>query len=241
MRPTATASTATTLGLHARNRGAGYIDLDLRPAKRRWNLSAGAREEVFSGGAQAVFAPQLSGSLRLTSQLKLRSSAGYGFRIPTYTDLYYSDPTTIGNPNLKPESAWSGDAGADWAPSTRLSLSVTGFYSRQHDAIDYVRANSTQKWQAVNLSGLHFAGVESTLTWAPPRSQSVSISWTGSLRRAERPQWPSVRVCLQLSCPEHSCRLDHSPRPRLRHQQHGAACSALSAIRLPRMERRPHP
>jgi iron complex outermembrane receptor protein len=170
--------TSFALGIHARNRGAGYIDLDLRPAKKRWNLSAGAREEIFSGGAQA-FAPQLSGSLRVTRQLKLRASSGYGFRIPTYTDLYYSDPTTIGNPNLKPESAWSGDGGVDWVPSTRLCLSVTGFYSRQHDAIDYVRANPTVKWQAVNLSGLRFSGVESTFTWIPTRSQSVNISWTG--------------------------------------------------------------
>ena len=167
------------LGLHARNRGAGYIDLDLRPAKKRWNLSAGAREEIFSGGAKAAFAPQLSGSLRITDALKLRASGGYGFRIPTYTDLYYSDPTTIGNPNLKPESAWSGDGGVDWVPSTRVSLSVSGFYSRQHDAIDYVRSNATQKWQAVNLSGLRFTGVESTFTWIPAKAQTVRIAWTG--------------------------------------------------------------
>ena len=101
------------LGIHARNRGAGYVDVDVRPAKRRWSLSAGAREEIFSGGAQAVFSPELAGNFRVANSLKLRASAGYGFRIPTYTDLYYSDPSTLGNPNLKPESAWSGDAGAD--------------------------------------------------------------------------------------------------------------------------------
>ena len=126
------------LGIHARNRGAGYVDLDLRPAKQRWSLSAGAREEIFSGGAQAVFSPELAGSFRVANSLKLRASGGYGFRIPTYTDLYYSDPSTLGNPNLKPESAWSGDGGADWTPSAKLTLSVTGFYSQQHDTIDYV-------------------------------------------------------------------------------------------------------
>src|SRR5580698_5133992 len=41
---------SNNLGLHARNRGAGYADLDLRPAKKRWSLSVGAREEIFSGG-----------------------------------------------------------------------------------------------------------------------------------------------------------------------------------------------
>src|SRR4029079_111133 len=62
---------SNNLGVHARNRGAGYVDLDLRPAKRAFNLSVGAREEFFSGNVDPVFAPQLSGSLRLPHQLKL--------------------------------------------------------------------------------------------------------------------------------------------------------------------------
>ncbi len=177
------------LGIHARNRGAGYADLDLRPAKSRWNLSVGAREELLSGGPQAVFSPHLAGSLRLTNQLKLRAGGGYGFRLPTYTDLYYSDPATIGNANLKPESAWSGEGGADWAPMRRLTLSATGFYNRQHDTIDYVQAPShsvpllpawcpINTWCAVNLSGLHFAGVESSATWMAAKGQTVQLAWT---------------------------------------------------------------
>ena len=176
---------SNNLGVHTRNRGAGYLDLDIRPAKRRWTLSIGAREEVFSGSIDPVFAPQLAGSLRLPHQFKLRASSGYGFRIPTYTDLYYSDPSTTGNPGLKPESAWSLDAGVDWNPSEKLSISITGFYSRQHDAIDYVRQSPADKWHATNLSGLRFAGVESAATWIPAKSQRVQIAWT-SLNGAQR-------------------------------------------------------
>jgi iron complex outermembrane receptor protein len=169
---------SNNLGRHARNHGAGYLDLDLRPAKRRWSLS-GLREELFSSTSQWVLSPHLAASLRLTDKLKLRSSGGYGFRIPTYTDLYYSDPATAGNPNLKPESAWSGDGGVDWAPSNRLTLSATGFYSRQHDTIDYVRANASVPWQAENLSGLHFAGAEASATWLPAKRQKIEMAWTG--------------------------------------------------------------
>jgi len=168
---------SNNLGDHARNRAAGYADLDLRPARNRWSLSAGMREEGFSGGRMA-FAPHLAGLLRLADSLKLRASGGYGFRIPTYTDLYYSDPTTIGNATLKPESAWSGDLGADWAVAKTLEISATGFYTRQHDAIDYVRENAADKWKAVNLSGLRFSGVESRLTWRPMPSQKVQVAWT---------------------------------------------------------------
>jgi outer membrane cobalamin receptor len=180
---------SNNLGLHARNRGAGYVDFDWKPAKQRWNLSAGLREELFSGGFQSVLSPHLAGSLRLTDKLKLRSTGGYGFRIPTYTDLYYTDPATVGNPNLKPESAWSGDGGMDWIPSSRLSISATGFYSRQHDTIDYVRGatlpNSllppgcpANTWCADNLNGLHFAGVESSANWVPLKGQRVQVGWT---------------------------------------------------------------
>jgi iron complex outermembrane receptor protein len=184
---------SNNLGLHARNRGAGYVDLDLRPAKSRWNLSAGAREELLSGGLQSVISPHLAGSYRLTDKLKLRASGGYGFRLATYTDLYYSDPATHGNSQLKPESAWSGEGGADWSPFSRLSISATGFYSRQHDTIDYLRyltatppANSalpascpTDTWCAVNLSGLYFAGAEASATLVPAKGQKLQLAWTG--------------------------------------------------------------
>jgi iron complex outermembrane receptor protein len=179
---------SNNLGIHARNRGAGYVDVDLRPAKKRWSLSVGAREEIFSGGGKGVFSPELAGSLRVANSLKLRASGGYGFRIPTYTDLHYSDPATLGNVNLKPESAWSGDAGADWTPSSKLTLSATGFYSQQHGTIDYVKSATVPNvylpagcpaniWCADNLNGLHFFGVETTLTWIPRKSQTVRIAW----------------------------------------------------------------
>jgi outer membrane cobalamin receptor len=181
--------TSDALGIHARNRGAGYVDLDWNPPNRRWSLSLGAREEIFSGGAQTVFSPELAATFRLQEKLKLRASGGYGFRVPTYTDLYYSDPATRGNPSLKPESAWSADAGADWAPSARVTLSVTGFYSQQHDTIDYVKSPTVPNpylppncpaniWCAANLNGLHFTGIESAFTWIPAKSQSVRIAWT---------------------------------------------------------------
>jgi iron complex outermembrane receptor protein len=202
------------LGLHARNRGAGYVDLDLRPAKSRWNLSAGLREELFSGGPQSALSPHLAASLRLAHQLKIRASGGYGFRIPTYTDLYYSDPATQGNAKLKPESAWSGEAGADWAPSSRFSLSATGFYNRQHDTIDYVRAASPSPllppgcpvsvWCAANLSGLHFAGAESSMTWLPVKGQVVRVAWTGLI--GTQPPMPGLESEYALNYPVENLR-----------------------------------
>jgi iron complex outermembrane receptor protein len=167
---------SNNLGRHGRNRSAGYLDVDFL-ATDHWTLSTGLREEVLSGG-QVVTSPMLAGSLSLRPSLKLRSSAGYGFRLPTYTDLYYSDPTTLGNPNLKPESDWNFDGGADWYPSTHTAASVTLFYSRQHDTIDYVRAAATDPWQASNLDRIRFTGIESSLAFRPTETQEIKLGLT---------------------------------------------------------------
>ena len=47
----------------------------------------------------------------LTSGIKIRASVSRAFRLPTFTDLYYHDPANRGSPDLRPESAWSYEAG----------------------------------------------------------------------------------------------------------------------------------
>ena len=167
---------STNLGQHGRNRGAGYAAVEwLQPA--RGSLSLGAREEVFSGG-RSVFSPMISATRWLSQKTTLHASVGHGFRIPTYLDLYYSDPSTLGNPNLKPESAWNFDAGVNWFPNAKVAATVTAFYSRQHDTIDYTRASDADPWQASNLPGVQFKGVEASVTWQPRLTERLMLSWT---------------------------------------------------------------
>lgn len=173
---TADRITSTNLGQHARNRGAGYAAVEwMKPAYG--SLSIGGREEVFSGGP-SVFSPTAAVTRWVSSTATLHASVGYGFRIPTYLDLYYSDPTTIGNPNLKPESAWSYEGGLNWYPTPRVATTLTAFLSSQKNTIDYTRVSSAEPWQASNLPGLHFTGVEAAVEWAPDHGPQAKLSWT---------------------------------------------------------------
>lgn len=167
---------SNNLGKHARNWGSGYVDLDLRSWKRG-TLSVGTREEIISGGYD-VFSPTAAASYWIRPALKARASIGYGFRLPTYTDLYYSDPTTVGNSKLKPESTWDYEGGFDWYPRGSLAASITGFYSPQTNFIDYVRTSPTALWHATNLNGFAFAGTDASLNWQVNHSQQVNLSWT---------------------------------------------------------------
>jgi iron complex outermembrane receptor protein len=117
-------------------------------------------------------------TLWLSSAIATHASVGYGFRIPTYLDLYYKDPSTLGNPNLKPEVAWNYEAGVSWYPNPRLAATVTVFYSQQKDTIDYTRGSTADPWQASNLPGMHFLGVEEALDWRMHKNQHAKLSWT---------------------------------------------------------------
>jgi iron complex outermembrane receptor protein len=167
---------SNNLGDHARNREAIYANFDFR-VLRRFSLSAGAREELFSGGTSRL-SPAVAGGVTLRSSLRLRASASRGFRLPSYTDLYYSDPANQGNALLKPESAWSLDAGADWTPSSRFSLATTFFQRWDRNVIDYVQSASAQPYKATNIDRLHFTGIEAHADFRLPGQQDVQLAYT---------------------------------------------------------------
>ena len=87
------------------------------------------------------------------------ANLGYTYRIPTYTDLYYSDRTTTGNENLKPEEALATELGIHFNnPSFRFY--AVYFDRRAENLIDYVKTVEESKWEATNIQVLNTRGIE---------------------------------------------------------------------------------
>ena len=191
---------SNNLGHHSRNREAGYVNLDLQSFHRVF-LSVGAREEIFSGG-NAQFAPTIASGIWLRKGLRLRASASRAFRLPTYTDLYYRDPANLGNPFLKPESAWDFEGGPEWNPGGRISAQLTVFHRRDHNDIDYVKNTPASPWQATNIQNLAFTGVEASVRFKLPRSQAVQSAYTG-LHGSQQPL-PGVMSKYVFNYPSHN-------------------------------------
>lgn len=174
------------LGVHARNQGAGYANLSLRTL-RRFSLSVGAREEVLSSQG-SVFSPSVAAAYTLTNTVRLRGSAGHGFRLPTYVDLYYQDPGTEGNPNLQPESSWSYEGGLDWKPANgRLTLTAVGFQMNETNAIDYAKTlplpippAPAELWKARNIPTLDISGAETSVRVRLSATQQLDLSYTAA-------------------------------------------------------------
>ncbi len=184
---------SNNLGMHSRNRGAVYVDYDVR-AWRRFSLSLGAREEILSG-THGEFSPTLAGGVWLKQGLKLKGSVSRAFRLPTYTDLDYHDPANIGNPTLQPETAWSYEGGLVWDRGGHYRAEVTLFERRDRNVIDYVQrdcaalspseipsgtaCSAATVWHAENIQNLNFTGVEAALELRLPRHQRVEFAYTG--------------------------------------------------------------
>jgi iron complex outermembrane receptor protein len=168
---------SNNLGHHGRNRGSAYVNLDLH-SLGRFTLSAGAREEVFDGGLN-VFSPAASAGYWLGKGVRLRASTSHGFRLPTFTDLYYTDPTHVDNPYLQPESAWDFEGGADWNNNGRVTASLTVFRSNESNVIDYVRPISGTVYMAQNIDQIKFTGVESSVKFRIATTQQIVLGYTG--------------------------------------------------------------
>lgn len=149
---------SNNLGEHDRNTVSAYIDHTFKLFDEKLVASPGMSVSYFSDMSFHSF-PGIDLGYNLSSSFKLYSNIGKTYRIPTYTDLYYSDRTTVGNENLNPESATSTELGFKYDTS---NLKITGalFNREAKNIIDYVKENENDLWNAVNIGSLKTTGFE---------------------------------------------------------------------------------
>jgi iron complex outermembrane receptor protein len=122
------------------------------------NLTPGVAANSYSDFGLFAY-PGIDLGLHLSSQWLLYGNLGYTYRIPTYTDLFYEDRTTLGNPNLKPEEAFSKELGIRYT-SQKIRFYAAYFDRRATNLIDYVKPNKTDLWGATNIRELTTTGAE---------------------------------------------------------------------------------
>ena len=105
------------------------------------------------------FYPGIDLGVKLFKNVKFYSSFGSTFRIPSYTDLFYQDKTTIGNSKLVPESAKNYEFGFRLYKNKML-YNISIFKRNSENLIDYVKDDIEDLWQARNISSLNTIGAE---------------------------------------------------------------------------------
>ncbi|MFD0834577.1 TonB-dependent receptor plug domain-containing protein [Mariniflexile aquimaris] len=135
-----------------------FLEHLFKLADNKLDITPGVAVTYFSDFKFHAF-PGIDIGYRLTDNLKAYGNMGYTYRIPTYTDLYYNDPSTAGDPNLDPEEAFSQEVGIKYF-SPKFTTTLAVFNRDASKLIDFVKANEADKWQATNIRDLNTKGVE---------------------------------------------------------------------------------
>ena len=147
---------SNNLGEHARTLVHGY--LEHRFASNRWDITPGFSVSHYSD-QDTFFYPGIDVGFQITGNSRLYFNSGYTYRIPTYTDLYYSDSSTLGNEFLLPEKALSTELGFRHRQNN-WKLSLTLFQRDAKNYIDYVVLAGDERWQATNIDQILSQGGE---------------------------------------------------------------------------------
>ena len=127
------------------------------------------------------FYPGIDLGYMLNNNLKLYTNIGFTYRIPTYTDLYYTSPTTLGNENLKLEKALTKEIGLKYLKDD-LNFNFSLYQRSASDIIDYVRNNETEPWQASNIREINTIGFELNIGYkfylSSSRMQTINIGYS---------------------------------------------------------------
>lgn len=154
---------SNNLGKHDRTMFTAFLEHRFLLIQDKLDITPGIAATYFSDFKFHAF-PGIDVGYAINDQLKVYGNMGYTYRIPTYTDLYYSSPTTIGNAELDPESALTEELGLKWnAKNFFLDLAV--FYRDSDDLIDYVKENEEDPWQAQNIQNVVTKGIESSFEY----------------------------------------------------------------------------
>jgi vitamin B12 transporter len=154
---------SNNLGKREREMVTVFLEHRFKFADDKLDVTPGIAVNHFSDFKFHAF-PGIDFGYQLNDKVKLYANAGYTYRIPTYTDLYYSDPTTLGNENLNPEEAITEEIGLKYF-NNNFNVSAAIFNRDSNNLIDYVKENESDKWQATNIQDLNSFGVEANASY----------------------------------------------------------------------------
>lgn len=124
----------------------------------KFDVTPGLAFNYFTDFKSNIF-PGIDIGYQLSPTLRTFANVGQTYRIPTYTDLFYNDLTTIGNENLQQEEALSQEIGLKYM-RRNFDFSMAFFNRDAKNLIDYTKENTTDKFEANNIRELNTKGFE---------------------------------------------------------------------------------
>ncbi|MBK7104510.1 MAG: TonB-dependent receptor [Ignavibacteriae bacterium] len=148
---------SNNLGNHEREKKGIFIEQIFKPIDKIHISIAGYAYKYSS--LNFKFWPGIDLSFSPNNNFKIFANFGKAFRIPTYTELFYKDPVTIGNINLNPEESINYEIGLNYL-SNFWESNFSVFRKEGKNLIDYILNEEINIWEAENLTEIKTSGFE---------------------------------------------------------------------------------
>jgi iron complex outermembrane receptor protein len=160
--------TSNNLGDHNRTVASLFLEHRFELMNKKMDITPGVQLNYYSDFGTNLF-PGVDVGYVLTNKLKAYGNWGYTYRVPSYTDLYYSDPANLGNPDLQPEYALSYEAGLKLLNIAGLTAQASYFVRNGNRIIDWTKENEADPWRPDNLIGVDMSGVDMNISYTFPK------------------------------------------------------------------------
>ena len=170
---------SNNLGGRSRQLAAFFFEHRFSFWNKKLDITPGVALNLYSDFGAFSY-PGVDLGYTLNKEFRVYGNFGYTYRIPTYTDLYYKDKTTRGNPNLKPEEALSKELGLRFN-STQFIFYIAYFERNANNLIDYTKSNAESLWEATNIRALNVKGFEAEINYPfiiGNKEQQLKFSYT---------------------------------------------------------------
>lgn len=115
-----------------------------------------------------AFYPGIDVAYYFNDYSKFFFSLNRSLRLPTFTDMFYSDPSNQGNPDLYSEKLIAYEFGIQWNP-WNLKNRFAIFHDKGMDVIDWVITDSSNVYHARNIGNTNSSGIEMNLEYNNPQ------------------------------------------------------------------------
>ena len=172
---------SSSLGNHNRNKGGFSGEIITSPVQNLKVVVGGFAYYYDTFGMKLW--PGIDLGYQFSRNFSAYASAGKSFRIPSFTDLFYSSPAQVGNSSLQPEESATYESGVNFF-SSAVSANAGVFYRKGTNLIDWVRETSDKPWKAQNIASLDTKGIDAAVTFLPdavfdePLVKKVKLSYS---------------------------------------------------------------
>lgn len=163
---------STNLGAYHRSAG----ELFVQPAyDGLWRFQAGLSARAYSEDTPA-WGPSVLIESPKVHDIRFFISGADTARQPSYTELNYESPGSLGNQNLNRADRRSLEAGLRWEVANGAAARAALFQDRDRHIVEWIKAeNPEDRWTAVNLNRVTGRGFEGLAEGALNRRVHVGV------------------------------------------------------------------